>query len=97
MAGRPDMVKTRLECRRCGFSLNMCVPVRRGVPDFLRCDHDNHGGVRKDGTGDIVCEQCGCPWRVSGDDLTRQAEDALRGDMPEWRRQGVVVLLCGDR
>lgn len=97
MAGRPDAVKVRLECRRCRNSINICVPVRRGVPDFLRCDHDHHGGVRKDGAGDIVCEQCGCLWKIGGDRLSREAEEALTSNMPEWRRQGVVVLLCGDR
>jgi hypothetical protein len=97
MAGRPDAVKARLECRRCRLSINICVPVRTGVPEFLRCDHDHHGGVQKDGAGDIVCEQCGCLWKIGGDRLSRGTEDALTSNMPEWRRQGVVVLLCGDR
>ena len=97
MTGRPDAVTVRLECRRCRSSISICVPVRRGVPEFLRCHHDQHGGVRKDGAGDIVCEECGCLWKVSGDALARETEEALSADMPEWRRQGVVVLLCGDR
>lgn len=29
----------------------------------------------------------------SGDRLSRQAEETLASNMPEWRRQGVVVLL----
>lgn len=97
MAGRPDAAKVRLECRRCRSSINICVPVRRGVPEFLRCDHDKHGGVRKDGAGDIVCEECGCLWKIGGHALSRETEEALSADLPEWRRLGVVVLLCGDR
>lgn len=97
MAGRSDAVKARLECRRCRSSISICVPVRRGVPEFLRCDHDNHGGVRKDGSGDILCEECGCLWKIGGDRLSREIEEALSSNMPEWRRQGVVVLFCGDR
>lgn len=91
------MVKTRLECGRCRRSVNMCVRVRRGVPDFLRCEHDQHGGVRKDGSGGIVCEQCGSLWRLSGDDLTQEVERLLNGDMPTWRRERAVVLVCGGR
>jgi hypothetical protein len=97
MTGRPDAVKARLECRRCRSSISICVPVRRGVPEFLRCDHDHHGGVRKDGSGSILCEECGCLWKIGGDRLSSETEDALAANMPEWRRQGVVVLLCGDR
>lgn len=97
MAGRPDVVKTRLVFRRCRYSVHMCVPVRRGVPEFLRCNHDQHGGVPKDGSGDVVCGQCGCLWRLNGEALTQEIERLLTSDMPEWRRQGVVVLICGDR
>jgi hypothetical protein len=49
MLGWPDSVMPRLECRRCRYSLNIYVPVPRGVSDFLRCIHDHHSGVRKDG------------------------------------------------
>lgn len=97
MPGRPDSVKSRLECRRCRFTINICVPVRCGVPPTLRCDHDNHGGVAKDGTGDILCEQCGCLWRIDGEELSREIERLLPTNMPKWQRLGVVVLLCGDR
>lgn len=95
MSKNPQAVKCRLECSRCGYAVMMCVPIRRGVPDFLRCDHDNHGGVPKDGSGDILCEQCRCLWRIDGDGLTKMAEDALPRNMPEWKRQGAVTLLCG--
>lgn len=96
MPGNPKAVKCRLECRKCGYSIKMCVPVRRGVPDFLRCDHDNHGRASKDGSGGLLCDRCHCLWRVNGDDLARMAEDALSGNMPEWKRNGAVTLLCGD-
>lgn len=97
MAGRHDAVKTRLECRRCRAAIDICVPVHRGVPAFLRCDHGYHGGVRKDGSGDIVCEECGCLWKIGGERLSQEVDDALSSNMPHWRREGVVVLLCGDR
>lgn len=50
-----------------------------GVPGFLRCEHDHHGGVRKDGSGDIICEQCGCLWKIGGDQ--RHRADARRSGM----------------
>jgi hypothetical protein len=95
MSRNPRAVKCRLECRRCGYTIGMCVPVRRGVPGFLRCDHDSHGGVPKDASGGMLCEECRCLWRVDGDDLTKMAEDALSSDMREWKRQGAVTLACG--
>jgi hypothetical protein len=74
----------------------MCVPVRRGVPEFLRCAHPSHGGVEKDSRGDLVCERCGYPWRIGAEKLTALVDDAMQRETAEWRRQGVVVLVCGE-
>lgn len=73
----------------------MCVPVRRALPDFLQCDDDDHGRVPRDGSGDLLCEQCICLWRLNGDDLTTMVEDALPRNMPKWKWLGGVTLLCG--
>ena len=97
MPGWPDSEMTRPECRRRRYSLHMRVPARRGVPNFLRCIHDHNGGVRKDRAGDIVCEHCACLWRSAVTTLSRAIEEALSGNMLDWRREGRVVLRCGDR
>lgn len=97
MPGQPNSVKTRIECARCGSTVDICVPVRIGVPEFLRCDHPTHGGVSKDGAGDITCPDCGCPWRISGDRLAAAVEEAMHRNMNQWHRLGVVVIVCGDR
>jgi hypothetical protein len=90
-----NMARVRLHCDRCGESVGICVRIRRGVPDFLRCQHDSHGGVQKDGNGELTCESCGCPWRLGSADLSGRVEDALSSNMAEWKRQGAVVLRCG--
>lgn len=95
MAGDPHKVQTVMRCRQCRFELTMCVPVRRGVPDALRCDHGEHGGVRKDGAGGIVCPQCQCAWRIDGGLLTQRVEELLSANLEEWRRLRHVVLACG--
>lgn len=97
MPGQPKSVKTKLECARCGCQADICVPIRVGVPDFLRCDHPGHGGVRKDGSGDILCPECNCPWRISGDRLAAAVEEAMHRHMNRWRALRAVVVRCGER
>ena len=97
MSGNPKSVRARIECARCGDGMDICVPVRVGVPDFLRCDHPTHGGVPKDGSGDIVCPQCNCPWHISGDRLSQAVEDAMHRHMNDWKRQGIVIVRFGGR
>lgn len=45
MTGPSPLVKTRLECGRCGFALALCVPVRVRAHPLLRCDHPAHGNA----------------------------------------------------
>lgn len=45
----------------------------------------------------MVCEKCGCLWRIDADDLTKQVEALLSENMGEWRRQGAVIFRCGER
>lgn len=97
MPRHPNSVKARLVCARCGCEVDFCVPVRVGVPHFLRCQHETHGGVGKDGSGDILCPQCNCQWRLSGDRLAATVEDAMHRGMAQWHRLGVVEVRCGDR
>jgi hypothetical protein len=91
----PGAAKALLRCRCCRYEVKICVPVRRGVPEFLRCDHDEHGGVSKNATGDILCERCHRAWRLEGDQLPIAVEEALGNNMREWQRRGLVVLDCG--
>ena len=92
---QPNMARVKLRCGRCGNKVGICVRVRRGVPDFLRCQHDSHSGAQKDGNGELTCERCGCPWHLNATGLSNRVEDALSSNMAEWKRQGAVVLQCG--
>ncbi len=89
----PHMIKVRVVCRRCGDAGNVCVPIRRGVPDELRCDHvEGHGGMPRDAGGGLICGKCGCHWRVPEAGLAPLIEDALGRDLNRWRREGAVTV-----
>lgn len=95
MPGQLNEVKTLLECRRCNHREKFCVPVRRGVPPELRCDHPTHGSAAQGAGGGFVCPNCRCSWRDDWDRLSARVEEALRANLREWMRLGAVLLECG--
>lgn len=84
MTRNPHLCKTRLRCGHCRFELEMCVRVRRGVPDDLMCDHV-HGG----GGGGWSCPRCHCVWPPY-EWLVATVEDLLLRRVREWRALGAV-------
>lgn len=97
MTMRSGKVKARLECRRCGYAADVCVPVRRGVPPWAECDHPLHGPAARDGGGDLMCRQCRRHWGLDGEDLTRILEDLLGRDLGDSRSLGAVRVPCPPR
>ena len=95
MPGQPNLVKTRLECGRCGFALTLCVPVRTGVHPLLRCDHAAHGnpGGGTGGAG-MLCPHVADRSLLTGDRLTALVEAVMPRRLREWKRLGVVVVPC---
>jgi hypothetical protein len=86
----PNWVRTIVECaRHRREATTLCVHVDRGVPDFLRCTPSGGGVGGGGGTG----PDCPCGGRFpTGGELGRRVVEAMRSNMPEWKRRGAVVI-----
>lgn len=88
-------VKVQLLCDRCREVVDLCVQVKRNVPQPLACSPG--GPVSGDGGGgdtDMACAICGLPWRMDTSLLLERVNDATRRGWGEHVRTGAVVLRC---
>lgn len=79
----PQMCKVVLHCR-CGNTAALCLRLRHGVPNAVRCDHPGHGGG-----GSSAC-RCGASWPRNLDALVKHVEDLLHRRVREWAALGAV-------